>query len=335
MGTGRSRHGAVPVHAVPHRALVRANRSSRRPGARPISRSIRTAARIRPGAAAARVGAGCGSRRPAAASGAPTNALAPNPKWKYLAGRFGINAAGTISIDPNDPSANTLWVGTGEGNTCGSGCVAGVGLYKSTDGGDHWSGPYGTSAFNARGVGTIRVKPGDPNTIYAGSAVRRARALVRVLLRRRHPVPGADPGRPAVGPLQVHRRRRALDVHPQRLPSPPTAARASPTIANNTTPCSPRGVRDIELDPSDPNIVYAASYARGVWRSNDSGDTWTQIKPSLNAAIGTTTARHRRHDAAERQDADVRRRGPHQRAPSTAGSSAATTSRPARRCSRT
>ena len=98
------------------------------------------------------------------------NALAPNPKWKYLGGSFGINAAGTISIDPNDPSANTLWVGTGEGNTCGSGCVAGVGLYKTTDGGNHWSGPYGTSAFNARGVGTIRVKPGDPNTIYAGSA---------------------------------------------------------------------------------------------------------------------------------------------------------------------
>jgi hypothetical protein len=56
------------------------------------------------------------------------NALAPNPKWKYLSGSFGINSAGSITIDPNDPSANTLWVGTGEGNTCGSGCVAGVGL---------------------------------------------------------------------------------------------------------------------------------------------------------------------------------------------------------------
>ena len=35
----------------------------------------------------------------------------------------------------------------------------------------------------------------------------------------------------------------------------------------------------------NPNIVYAASYARGVWRSNDAGATWTQIKASLNAAI--------------------------------------------------
>ena len=148
------------------------------------------------------------------------NALAPNPKWKYLGGSFGINAAGTISIDPNDPSANTLWVGTGEGNTCGSGCVAGVGLYKTTDGGDHWSGPYGTSAFNARGVGTIRVKPGDPNTIYAGSAfavrghssvccyggISQYRALI--------------PGRAAVGPLPVHGRRCDVDARAQRFDEP-------------------------------------------------------------------------------------------------------------------
>src|SRR6266545_5153768 len=98
------------------------------------------------------------------------NALAPHPNWEYLSGSFGINSVGSITIDPNDPTSNTLWVGTGEGNTCGSGCVAGVGLYKSTDGGNHWTGPIGVSAFNARGVGTIAVNPGNPNVIYAGSS---------------------------------------------------------------------------------------------------------------------------------------------------------------------
>ena len=33
-----------------------------------------------------------------------------------------------------------------------------------------------------------------------------------------------------------------------------------------------------------PGIVYASSYARGIWRSNDAGATWAQINPSLNAA---------------------------------------------------
>ena len=54
---------------------------------------------------------------------------------------------------------------------------------------------------------------------------------------------------------------------------------------NNTATCSPRGVRHVKLDPTDPEIVYAGSYARGVWRSSDGGATWTQIKPSLNAAV--------------------------------------------------
>ena len=216
------------------------------------------------------------------------NALAPNPNWKYLGGSFGINAAGTISIDPNDPSSNTLWVGTGEGNTCGSGCVAGVGLYKSTDGGDHWSGPYGTSAFNARGVGTIRVKPGDPNTIYAGSAFAvRGHSSVCCyggISQYRALIPGA----PQWGLYRSTNGGATWTMIHAGSTSPSDCGTDIAAIANNATPCTPRGVRDIEIDPSDPDTLYAASYARGVWRSTDSGDTWTQIKPSLNATIGTT-----------------------------------------------
>ena len=54
---------------------------------------------------------------------------------------------------------------------------------------------------------------------------------------------------------------------------------------NNGRTCSPRGVRALALDSSNPEIVYASSYTRGVWRSPDGGATWAQIKPSLNAAI--------------------------------------------------
>src|SRR5712691_3169455 len=81
------------------------------------------------------------------------NALADTPSWTYLSGSYDINSIGAIALDPSDPSGNTLWVGTGEGNTCGSGCVHGEGLYKSTDGGDTWSGPLGKSAFAGRGIG--------------------------------------------------------------------------------------------------------------------------------------------------------------------------------------
>src|SRR6266508_4554 len=110
------------------------------------------------------------------------NALADSPSWKYLSGSFEINSIGAIALDPSNP--NTIWVGTGEGNTCGSGCVHGVGLYKSTDGGDTWSGPIGKDAFGGRGMGSIAVDPRNANVVYASStlgvhAARRARRRAR------------------------------------------------------------------------------------------------------------------------------------------------------------
>jgi hypothetical protein len=216
------------------------------------------------------------------------NALSHNPNWEYLSGSFGINSVGSIAIDPNDPTSNTLWVGTGEGNTCGSGCVAGVGLYKSTDGGNQWTGPIGQSAFNARGVGTIAVKPGNSNVIYAGSsfgvrghassccygAVSQYRALI--------------PGAPQWGLYKSTNGGATWTLVHNGAATPAECGASILAIAQNATPCSPRGVRRVQIDPSNPNIVYAASYARGVWRSNDGGTTWTQIKDSMNAAVATT-----------------------------------------------
>ncbi|HZB34720.1 MAG TPA: Arc family DNA-binding protein, partial [Gaiellaceae bacterium] len=124
------------------------------------------------------------------------NGLAATPQWEYLGGPLGINSAGAVTIDPNDPSGNTVYVGTGEANICGSGCVAGVGIYKSTDGGQTWQGPLGGSPTDTgnplagKGVGEIIVKPGSPNTIYAATttALRGMSEVCCVGVTR--PVPG-------------------------------------------------------------------------------------------------------------------------------------------------
>jgi hypothetical protein len=208
------------------------------------------------------------------------NALAGTPKWEYLASSFAINSAGAITIDRNDPTGRTIWVGTGEANVCASGCVAGVGLYKSTDGGDTWTGPIGANPFAGHGIGEIVIKPGDPRTMYVGvtTALTGMSSVCCTGITR--PTPGA-----AKWGLYKSTDGGAswTFIHNGST----SVAECTGTLAewNNTGVCSPRGVRHVELDPSDPDTVYAGSYARGIWRSPDAGATWTQIKPSLNPAI--------------------------------------------------
>ncbi len=216
------------------------------------------------------------------------NALAGNTKWQYVSGSFEINSIGSITVDPTDSTGNTIWVGTGEGNTCGSGCVHGVGIYKSTDGGDTWTGPYGRSVFSGRGVSSIAVDPTNASVVYASSTFSLhgmtstcCSGITRIV------VPGAkmwglyksiDGGTTWT---YIHGgSANAADCEN----ADPNAAAAN----NGTSPCTPRGVRQVVLDPTNHNILYSSSYGRGVWRSNDAGATWTQIKPSLNATIGTT-----------------------------------------------
>ena len=94
-------------------------------------------------------------------------ALAGTPSWTYLSESFGLNSIGSIALDPNDPTGNTIYAGTGEANASAD-SVYGVGIYKSTDGGDTWTGPLGQETFKGRAVGSIAIKTGDSNTIYAG-----------------------------------------------------------------------------------------------------------------------------------------------------------------------
>jgi len=53
------------------------------------------------------------------------DALKAQPVWTYLSGSFGMNAAGSVELDPNN--SNNVWVGTGEANASGD-SEAGVGL---------------------------------------------------------------------------------------------------------------------------------------------------------------------------------------------------------------
>ena len=66
------------------------------------------------------------------------NALSGSPNWTFVSDSFATNAIGTITLDPSDPTGNIVYVGTGEPNGSGD-SNAGLGIYKSTDGGNTWT----------------------------------------------------------------------------------------------------------------------------------------------------------------------------------------------------
>src|SRR5437879_13908570 len=96
-----------------------------------------------------------------------------------------------MTLDPSDPTGNTLYVGTGEPNGSGD-SEAGFGIYKTTDGGNTWSHlaasasvpsqdrcgatptirPYSGPAFGGRAVGSILIN-GSPILLGSARGLRR------------------------------------------------------------------------------------------------------------------------------------------------------------------
>ncbi|GCE07260.1 hypothetical protein KDAU_45890 [Dictyobacter aurantiacus] len=101
------------------------------------------------------------------------NALAAKPTWKSVNSGIRSNAIGSLALDPNDHSGRTIYVGTGEENGS-SDSEAGVGLYKSTDFGDHWQlVPGSFPAAKDRSIGSVAIDPTNAQHIYIGTDVAR------------------------------------------------------------------------------------------------------------------------------------------------------------------
>jgi hypothetical protein len=199
------------------------------------------------------------------------DALAGSPQWKYLSAEFGANAIGSIRIDPNDPTGNTIWVGTGESHAS-SDSAAGVGLYKTTDGGDTWSSVIGGGYFAGRAIAAIAIHPANPNVLYVASA-RGVRGVASTGGGTSN-VPGAMP----------YGLWKSIDGGATFTFLHNGTALGSTCYPIIGAACGVRGVNSVALDPFDPDIVYAGTYGRGVWRSNDAGATWVQIHAALTTA---------------------------------------------------
>ena len=199
------------------------------------------------------------------------NALAPNPTWQQLSpDDLDQNSVGALTLVPGGhghghDNQDTLYLGTGEGNRCSSGCEAGVGIYRSTDGCEHWrklrdrcvsNATYtcvnaGQDAFLGRGINSIVVDPTNRNHIFVGSA-QAVRGLSHVI--GNGGTTRLEPGANAPG---LYESTDGGDHFTE--------------VWNGNDPSS-FGVTKVMLDPADPTTVYASAFDQGLWRRSPSLD---------------------------------------------------------------
>ncbi len=179
--------------------------------------------------------------------------------WEFTSGSFGTNAIGSLLLDPNDPTGNTLYAATGEENASGD-SEAGVGIYKTTNGGDTWTFVAGSDIFFQRSIGQIALDNAGNLLVPIGSGVRGIGSVA-----------GGSSSSPATGhPLATRGLYRQTDTTFTLIWKIPAPVRGSTTV---------------QVDPTHPGIIYVNAYQHGIWRSKDNGATFSPIFDAQDPTI--------------------------------------------------
>jgi photosystem II stability/assembly factor-like uncharacterized protein len=173
---------------------------------------------------------------------------------------------GAVAIALSD--SDVIWVGTGEANDRNS-SDWGDGVYRSTDGGEKWQN---VGLKNSRTIARIVVDPKKPEVAYVA----------------------------AMGNLWTDGGERGLFKTTD-------AGKTWKLILKAAAPQDARtGCGDVIIDPTNPQILYAALYARqrtpwsfnsgpsvtggedvgGIFKSTDGGSTWKKFGGGLPAQTG-------------------------------------------------
>jgi len=173
-------------------------------------------------------------------------------------GKVPVASTGSIAVSESDP--NTIYLGTGS-DDIRSNVSTGRGVYKTTDGGEHWSF---SGLYDAGQIGAVRIHPTNPNIVWVaaiGNAFK----------------PNTERG--------VFKTTDGGKTWKKVL-----------YVADSI------GAADIELNPSNPDMIYAwmwrgerkpwtiisgAPDASGVgfYKSTDAGEHFTKITTGLPTQV--------------------------------------------------
>src|ERR1700736_530240 len=177
-----------------------------------------------------------------------------------------VLSIGAIAIAPSD--SDVIWVGSGEANDRNS-SDWGNGVYRTTDGGEHWTN---VGLKDSRCVARIVVDPKNPDIAYVA----------------------------AMGHLWADGGERGLYKTTD-------GGKTWKLVLQANAPHNSRtGCGDVALGPNNPQVIYAALYARqrtpwsftsgptapngedvgGIFKSTTGGATWKKLSGGVPAQTG-------------------------------------------------
>ena len=206
-----------------------------------------------------------------------------------------MGSIGSIAVAPSNP--RVIYAGTGEADMR-SDIAYGDGMYKSTDGGQTWSH---IGLTDTKQIGAIVVDPNDPNVVYlqrwaihmrpmrSAASLRRPTAAKRGTkssIKTPIPAPRHSPWNRVIPRFSTQRSgrhggRRGTFIRPRTAPAAAFISSDAGATWTKLTQGLPAHVGRIGLSISaaGPNRIYAnvdsSPGMGGIYRSDDSGATWT------------------------------------------------------------
>jgi photosystem II stability/assembly factor-like uncharacterized protein len=228
--------------------------------------------------------------------------------FKSIFDKQDVSSIGAIAIAPSDP--NVIYVGTGEGNPRNNASV-GDGMYKSVDGGEHWTH---IGLEKSDKIARLVIDDRNPDIVYACALGREwgpnedrgvfktvdgGRSWKKVLYVDAQTACSdisADPGNSNIIYAGMYTYRRwAWHLESgggntavyKSVNGGDTWERLSGKTQERGLPKGDMDRIGVAVAPSNPDIVYVVSETKTegeLWRSDDAGATWRTVNrdPNIN-----------------------------------------------------
>ncbi|PCE66483.1 WD40/YVTN/BNR-like repeat-containing protein [Sediminicola luteus] len=217
--------------------------------------------------------------------------------WQPIFEHYGSFSTGCITVDPKNPQ--TIWLGTGENQSQRS-ASWGDGVYKSTDGGQHWQHMGLTQSEH---IGKILIDPRDSDTVYVASqgplwkaggdrglykttdGGKTWNAVLQVSEHTGITDVVQDPNNPDVLYAASYQRRRHVGIliagGPEARIYKSTDAGATWNTLSNGLPGGDLGRIALAISPQRSEVVYALISGKdpqsgGFYRSENAGGSWVK-----------------------------------------------------------